>query len=252
MTSTSAPDATGQNGCVVPESANRSENVVAYRFWSSSCSRPNRRSNGNAGSPARGSGRDEILEAEHRDHRFDDDDRRHVLAEAGVPAPSVLQVVFARPVEDERIGFGDVSHRRAVRGEDQRARGDRPAVGDASRRRARTCEAALRPAAAAGALRGNICTGSRRLSSTRVPLSTLTASDWPRRSCRNGSPPTPLVRYSPACSRMSESITRHVASSWPAIAPTMVPITFSAIRRSLTRRGSRLAGRATVGVERPS
>ena len=42
-------------------------------------------------------------------------------------------------------------------------------------------------------------------------------------------------------------MTRQVASSWPATAPTMVPITCSAMRRSLTSRGSRSGGRATLG-----
>src|SRR5688572_30845608 len=40
ITSSAAAVVTGQKSCVVPESAKRRENVVAYRLLSSSCNRP--------------------------------------------------------------------------------------------------------------------------------------------------------------------------------------------------------------------
>ena len=118
----------------------------------------------------------QVLKAEHRNHRLDDDHRRHVLPEAGMPAPPVMQVVLARPVEYEGVRLGDVAHGRSMRGKDEGAGRNRPAVGDARALAARTCEAAPRPAAAGGALPESTYRARARLSVTRVPLRTFTAS----------------------------------------------------------------------------
>ena len=245
-------DATGQNCRVVPESANckrkrRRVEVLVVELQPPEAALERKRRLARARLGTR-----KILQPSSATIDLDDDDRRHVLAEAGVPAPAVLQIVFARPVEDEGVRLGHVLHRPAVRREHQRAGSDRPAVRDSCAVARASSAAALRPAAAAAAPRGSTCTARRGSRCTFEPLSTLSASCLRLGEAAIAVRRPPCVRYSPSCSRISESMTRHVASSWPATAPTIVPMTFSAMRRSLTSRGSRSGGRATVGADRPS
>src|SRR5215217_8247550 len=72
----------------------------------------------------------EILQTQKRNHRFHNDDGGDVLTETGVAAPSVVQVVLARAVQDERVGLGHVFHRRPLRREHKGSRGERRPAGD--------------------------------------------------------------------------------------------------------------------------